>query len=162
MAKIKLRYGEYEIEIDSRDFYVDNQSLGQIIESIATHLEENKGKMISEYNAKTSPEPQQNYQNNLNYLSTLENAEVHEPEYSEPVPIFEEEIRDKIHLLDRNSFFETPRTVSEIVSQLREYGWSASSLHVSKTLAKMAFNKEIQKNSYENRCYYANKTILAN
>ena len=30
MARIKLKLGENEIEVDSRDFYVDNQTLGEI------------------------------------------------------------------------------------------------------------------------------------
>jgi hypothetical protein len=39
MAKIKLKYGENEIEIESRDYYVDNQSIGEVIETITNHLE---------------------------------------------------------------------------------------------------------------------------
>ena len=42
MAKIKLKFGENEIEIESRDFYVDNNTLGDVIESVTTHLEENR------------------------------------------------------------------------------------------------------------------------
>jgi len=37
LAKIKLRIGKDEIEIDSRDFYVDNQTIGKVIEDIALH-----------------------------------------------------------------------------------------------------------------------------
>ena len=37
MARIKLKLGENEIEVDSRDFYVDNQTLGEIIANICTH-----------------------------------------------------------------------------------------------------------------------------
>ena len=33
LAKIKLRVGDSEIEIDSRDFYVDNQTIGKVIET---------------------------------------------------------------------------------------------------------------------------------
>ena len=162
MAKIKLKYGENEIEIDSRDFYVDNQTIGEVIQTITTHLEENKARILDEIPKKNS-ETQKIYQGSMNYLKTLENAEIHEPEYHAPIPIFEEEIRDKIHLLAKKTFFDKPRTVSETVSELREFGWSASPLHVSKALAKMAFNKEIQKNSYQNRSYYcAKKILLAN
>ena len=39
MAKIKLKFGENEIEIESRDFYVDNQTIGEVIQNITTHLE---------------------------------------------------------------------------------------------------------------------------
>jgi len=163
MAKIKLKYGENEIEIESRDFYVDNESIGQVIQSITTHLEENKARILYDHQSINYDGSTKEYQASINYLKSLDNAEVHEPEYTAPVPIFEEEIRDKVHLLASKSFFDKPRTVSETVSQLREFGWNASALHVSKALAKMAFNKEIQKNSYQNRCYYcANKALLAN
>ena len=163
MAKIKLKYGENEIEIESRDFYVDNQSIGEVIQNITSHLEENKARIIDERKSITNSETQKTYEGSMNYLKTLDNAEIHEPEYHNPIPIFEEEIRDKIHLLAKKTFFDKPRTVSETVSELREFGWSASPLHVSKALAMMAFNKEIQKNSYQNRSYYcAKKILLAN
>ncbi len=164
MAKIKLKYGENEIEIESRDFYVDNESIGEVIENITNHLEENKAKFVYDDNPPKKIEKSEiNYQASINYLKSLDNAEVHEPEYQSPIPIFDEEIIDKIYFLNRKSFFNKPRTVSEVVSQLREFGWSASPLHVSKALAKLAFNKKIQKNSYQNRCYYcANKELLAN
>ena len=48
MAKIKLKFGENEIEVDSRDFYVDNQSLGEVIENLAKLMEENQTKPIYE------------------------------------------------------------------------------------------------------------------
>jgi len=31
MARIKLKIGENELEVDSRDFYIDNQTLGEIM-----------------------------------------------------------------------------------------------------------------------------------
>ena len=34
MAKIRVRFGRNEIEIDSRDFYVDNETIGEVIENI--------------------------------------------------------------------------------------------------------------------------------
>ena len=42
MAKIKLKFGENEIEVDSRDFYFDNQTLGEVIENLSKLIEENK------------------------------------------------------------------------------------------------------------------------
>ena len=152
MAKIKLKFGENEIEIESRDFYVDNQTIGEVIENITTHLEENKARIVYDESSQKQP--------NLDYLNSLENAEFHEPEYSAPVQISSDEIKSKLEILSRNSFFNKPRTVSETVSQLREFGWAASPLHVSKALAKMAFNKEILKNSHENRSYYFVKQAL--
>lgn len=151
MAKIKLKFGENEIEIESRDFYVDNNTIGDVIETITTHLEENRGRIIYE---EKPYEHIENKKSNISFLNKLENAEFHEPEYSSPVTIFEEEIEDKIHLLEKKSFFNQPRTAYETVSELREYGWSASSLLVSKVLTKMAHNKQILKNSKDNRSYY--------
>ena len=55
MAKIKLKYGENEIEIESRDFYIDNESIGEVIENITNHLEENKAKIVSDNKIKQAP-----------------------------------------------------------------------------------------------------------
>ena len=161
MAKIKLRFGENEIEIESRDFYVDNNTLGDVIDSVTAHMEANRSRIIIDKKSSYQQiEKENTYQNSLNYLNTLEDAEVHEPEFSSPIPIFVEEIKDKIIFLEKKSFFNQPRTVSDIVSELREYGWSASSLLVSKVLVKMAFNKEILKNSQDKRSYYLSKEAL--
>ena len=160
MAKIKLKFGENEIEVESRDFYVDNETIGEVIQTVTTHLEDTKARLIYDQNPSEENGPISTYQSSVNYLRKLENAEVHEPEHSPPVPILAEEIKDKIHLLEKNSFFNQPRTVSETVSELREYGWAASPLLVSKVLAKMAFNKEILKNSQDNRSYYLIKAAL--
>ena len=56
-------------------------------------------------------------------------------------------------------FFDSPRTVTETVEQLREYGWAASPLDVSKALTKMVFQREFDKNSQNNRNYYSIKKI---
>jgi len=170
MAKIKLKFGENEIEVDSRDFYVDNQSLGEVIENLAKLLEENQTKPIYENPANTFPK-ELNYENpantfpkesNYDSLNSLEDVELFEPEFNEPKPIAAKEIKDKLKILEKNTFFNIPRTVTETVQQLREYGWVASPLDVSKTLVNMASNKEISKNSSENRThYYIQEAILA-
>lgn len=158
MAKIKLKFGENEIEIDSRDFYLDNQTLGDVIRSISKHIEENKAQWI--FTEENTGQSDQIYQENLTYLNKLENAEIHEPEYNPPIPIMAEEIKDKLKILEGNLFFDKPRTVSETVGELMEHGWSASPLYVSKVLAKMALNKEILKDSYDDRSYYVTKKAL--
>ena len=38
MAKIRVKQGDNEIEIDSRDFYVDNDSAAEVIESFDSVL----------------------------------------------------------------------------------------------------------------------------
>lgn len=58
-------------------------------------------------------------------------------------------IQDKIKVLENNSFFGTPRTVSETVEELSKHGWIASPVDVSKTLARMSFNREISNTDIE-------------
>ncbi len=151
MARIKLKLGENEIEVDSRDFYVDNQTLGEVIESISNHLPENQAKIVYETDSTKSTETTHPAQYGLEYL---DDAEAFEPEFNEPKHIDLHEIKSKLRILETSRFFDSPRTVTETVQQLREYGWAASPLDVSKALAKMASNKEIMKNSHENRTHY--------
>jgi len=159
MAKIKLKFGENEIELDSRDFYFDNQTVSEVIENLAKLIEENQTRPIinTPTNIPVSNEP--NYES----LNSLEDVEIFEPEFNEPKPISAAEIKDKLQILEKNTFFNVPRTVTETVQQLREYGWVASPLDVSKALVKMASNREISKNSTENRThYFVQEAILTN
>ena len=39
MAKIRIKQGTNEIEIDSRDFYVDNDSITEVVESLKQLLQ---------------------------------------------------------------------------------------------------------------------------
>ena len=160
MARIKLKLGENEIEVDSRDFYVDNTTLGEIIDDLSNHLPENQAKIVYE-NDDTQKQTQveQTAQYGLEYL---DDAEAYEPEFSEPKYITSHEIKSKLRILETSRFFDSPRTVTETVQQLREYGWAASPLDVSKALAKMASNKEIMKNSEENRTHYFVQELVAN
>lgn len=150
MAKIKLKFGENEIEVDSRDFYVDNQTLGEVIENLAKLMEENQTKPIYE-NPPSNPIINES---NFDSLNSLEDVEIFEPEFNEPKLIQSSEIKDKLQILEKNAFFNVPRTVTDTIQQLREYGWVASPLDVSKALVNMASNKEICKNSTENRTHY--------
>ncbi len=161
MARIKLKVGENEIEVDSRDFYVDNQSLGEVIDNISHHLPENQAKIL--YESKSIPKSSE-AENSTQYgLEYLDDAEVYEPEFNESKYITSHEIKSKLRILETSRFFDSPRTVTETVQQLREYGWASSSLDVSKALAKMASNKEIMKNSDENRThYFVEEALVAN
>jgi len=161
MARIKLKLGENEIEVDSRDFYVDNQTLGEIIDNISQHLPENQAKIVYETDTTQLPtETEHPAQFGLEYL---DDAEAYEPEFNEPKYITSHEIKSKLRILETSKFFDSPRTVTETVQQLREYGWAASPLDVSKALAKMASNKEIMKNSEENRThYFIQESLVAN
>ena len=155
LAKIKLRIGDNEIEIDSRDFYVDNHTIGKVIENITMLLQESSARIMphsTEYGVGES-----------NALSSLENAEVYEPEFGEPVFVPLNELHGKLLILSKNSFFDKPRTVSETVNELREHGWIANPLDVSKILAKMAFGKELRKGKQSDRSFYfVQKELLAN
>jgi len=152
VARIKLKLGENEIEVDSRDFYVDNQTLGEIIDNISQYLPENQAKIVYETETASSPiEVEHPAQFGLEYL---DDAEAYEPEFNEPKYITLHEIKSKLRILETSKFFDSPRTVTETVQQLREYGWATSPLDVSKALAKMASNKEIMKNSEESRTHY--------
>ena len=159
MARIKLKLGENEIEVDSRDFYVDNQTLGEVIQSMSNHLPESHAKVVYETEPVTTPIeiPTQSG------LESLEDAEIFEPEFNEPTRIEANEVKSKLRILETSRFFDSPRTVSEVVEQLSEYGWAASPLDVSKALAKMASNKEILKNSNENRThYFVEESLITN
>ena len=168
MARIKLKIGEREIEVESRDLYVDNQVLSQIITKISNHLPEDKTQAVydTEHVSESQlpptptpapipipPTPQVTYspQSGLEYLY---DAEVYEPEFTEPTHITIKEIPSKLNILESDGFFESQRTVTEILQQLREYGWSANPLDVSKTLVKMAFNKELAQNFSNDRIHY--------
>ena len=151
MAKIKLKIGANEIEIDSRDFYVDNQTLGETIEKILKHLPENNAQIIysdQDLNDIGSSIPLSGG------LESLDDAETFEPEFSDPKPIEYGEIKSKLRILETSGFLHSPHTVGEIAQQLREYGWAASLLDVSKVLSKMATKKEILKNSQSSRTRY--------
>ena len=139
MAKIRVKQGNNEIEIDSRDFYVDNDTAEEVIETLKQLISDKSGNSV---------------------MDSLEDAEFHEPEFSEPVNVTISDIKNKLRILAKNSFFDQPRTVGEAVSQLSEYGWSASPLDVSVSLTKMAFNKEVLKNTQEDRNFYFSKEAL--
>ncbi len=145
MAKIKIRFGTSEIEVDSRDFYLDNQTVGNVIEDLSKHMSGNP-----ETPAREAPAPEAG----RGSLESLRDAEAFEPEFDEPRHIEAGEIRPRLRALESDRFFDSPRTVAETVKQLRESGWDASSLDVSVALARMASSKEISKNSDEDRTYY--------
>ena len=155
MAKIKLRIGDNEIEIDSRDFYVDNTTIRKVIETISTLLQESSARIV--------PYPNEYRLGESNALDSLENAEVYEPEFGEPVFVPINELHGKLKVLSQNSFFDKPRTVSETVNELREHGWVVNPLDVSKILAKMAFSKELRKGKQADRSFYfIQKELLTN
>ena len=161
MAKVRLKLGDNEIEIDSRDFYVDNDTLPQVIADLTARLQESSDKVAPEPEFKVSG-ISETYEKNMDYLQMLRDAEVHEPEFAAPTGITPEELPSRIEELEMNGFFAKPRTVSETVEQLLQHGWIASPLAVSKTLSKMAFNRELMKTSEEKKTFYCKQTPLIN
>ena len=153
MARIKLKLGDNEIEVESRDFYVDNSSLAEIIGNVSHLLHENQAKIVYDVPGQEINESQISQPDQFG-LESLDDAEAFEPEFNEPKSIHFHEIKSKLRILETSGFFNSPRTVTETVQQLREYGWAASPLDVSKSLAKMASNREINKNLQENRTRY--------
>ena len=139
MAKIRIKQGSNEIEIDSRDFYVDNDSVADVVETLKQLLHER---------------PQ------TDVMSSLDNAEFHEPEFSSPAAIAVHDIKNKLRILAKDSFFDQPKSVGETVAQMSEYGWTASPFDVSVALTKMAFNKEFLKNTTDEKNYYISKEAL--
>ena len=74
MAKIRIKQGSNEIEIDSRDFYIDNDSVAHVVETLKQLLHER---------------PQ------TDVMSSLDDAEFHEPEFSSPSTIAVDDIKNK-------------------------------------------------------------------
>ncbi len=149
MAKIRIKHGENEIEIESKDFYIDNQSANEIINNLSVYVKDQSSETL-QYDYAYS-QPSQGH----GVLNMLDEAEIHEPEFAKPIFLDKKQIKSKIRTLAEDGFFDQPRTVSEVVSQLREYGWAAVPLDVSKVLTDMAFNIELQKDLREKRSYYS-------
>jgi hypothetical protein len=154
MARIKIKYGQNEIEIESKDFYIDNESVDQVICNLASYVKDYSSNNIQyEYSNDQS-------QKITEILNPLIDAEVHEPEFVKPAYIDKEQVQSKMQILIRDGYFDHARTVSEVVSQLKEYGWSAVPLDVSKVLTNMAFNHQLQKDLHEKRSYYSSIKLL--
>ena len=190
LARIKVKIGQNEIEVDSRDFYVDNQTFGDVINSIIQALptsQDDKVQITSphlqqEVTDKTELQQQQQQQRWLlqsevttvgdtsskkdttKYLGQIENdVEVFEPEFDEPKPIELCEIGSKLHMLEHEGFFDVRRTVSETVSGLRTHGWEAYTLDVSKMLAYLSTSKQMTRTIDENGAahYITKRSIVA-
>lgn len=162
MAKIRLRFGEKEVEIESRDFYIDNDTASQVISDLAHSLDENTARVVDEDSSfGAAQDIASTYQKNLDYLKMLKDVEFHEPEFTAAVPVSEDDLPDKLDVLESDGFFTKPRTVMETVEQLRDHGWVASPLEVSKELASRAFHKEFAKSVQENKAYYYKEQLIS-
>ena len=78
MARIKIKYGQNEIEIESKDFYVDNESVDQVICNLASFVKDSTPNNIQyEYSFDQSPKTTE-------LLRSLDDVEIHEPEFVKP------------------------------------------------------------------------------
>jgi hypothetical protein len=152
MARIRLKYGQNEIEIESKDFYVDNQSVNEVVNNLSI--------FVKDYSTTTPQYDFAQSSEGTECLNILKDAEIHEPEFTKPVFLDKNQLKNKIKILIEDSFFDHSRTVSEVVSQLHEYGWAAVPLDVSKVLTDMAFNYQLQKELREKRSYYSVANLL--
>ncbi len=177
MARIRLRLGENEIEVDSRDIYVDNQTLGDVIDGLSQHLSDSRAKIvyaieqIADEPILDDPVPSETQvpavleespdASGIPVLAMLDDAEVYEPEFAEPESIPVNKIPSKLLAIEAAGFFEVPRTVTETVQHLRENGWAASSLDVSKAMVAMAAGRRLVKNSVgSHACYTAQRPLI--
>jgi len=154
MARIRIKNGQNEIEIESKDFYVDNHSVNEVVNNLSSFIKDTSTNSLP-YNQSYNPPTR-----GTECLNILEEAEIHEPEFTKPTFLDKSQLRNKIKVLIEDSFFDQSRTVSEVVSQLHEYGWTAVPLDVSKVLTEMAFNYQLQKELREKRSYYSVAQIL--
>jgi len=153
LARIKIKYGQNEIEIESKDFYIDNESIEQVICNLASFVKDPTSNIQYEYSSDQLVQT-------AGLLNSLNDAEIHEPEFVKPIFIDKDHIRSKIQILIGDAFFDQARTVSEVIAQLREYGWSTVPLDVSKVLTNMAFTNELEKELREKRSYYSTVKLL--
>lgn len=154
MAKIRIRYGQNEIEIESKDFYIDNQSADEIINNLSVYVKDQSASTVHYDYSHSQPS------SGNDVLNMLNDAELHEPEFVKPAFLDKRQIKSKIRTLSEDGFFDQSRTVSEVVAQLREYGWAAVPLDVSKVLTDMSFSNELQKDLREKRSYYSIPKIV--
>ena len=154
MARIKIKYGQNEIEIESKDFYVDNHSVNEVINNLSFFVKDQSSNSVQYDHSYSQPLQA------TSCLNMLEDAEIHEPEFTPPTFLDKKQLRNKIKVLIADSFFNQPRTVSEVISQLHEYGWTAVPLDVSKVLTDMAFSYQLQKELREKRSYYSVANML--
>ncbi len=132
MAHIRIKIGSNEIEVDSRDFYVDNDTVQQVVEELIKCIPEN-----------------QQHENKPNYLSDFDSkikeAEFYEPELEDAGPMHShQQIREGLRALhNTDNFFESPRTIQEITQRMQKSRWLTNSKIISKVLTDMTNDNEV-------------------
>ena len=151
MARIKLKIGENEIEVDSRDFYVDNQTLGEIIENITSHLPENQAKIVYETEC-------QNHSKRINnsiwfriHLMMLKHLNLNLMNQNTLLLM---KLNLNLRILETSKFFDSPRTVTETVEQLKRIWMGCKSIRCFKSFSKNGIKQRNYEKFYENRTHY--------
>lgn len=176
MARVRVKIGSSEIEIDSRDFYIDNDTVHEVIDELIKCLPEPKTRPVYKHDPlnqalDTSDDSATVHNNSTRYgsepalgplqtadrldacLGGIKEAEAREPEfedgYLDDNPLHSHlQIREGLQALcDAGGFFDSPRTVYDVVRKLQNDGWLTNSHIVSQVLTEMADCKEIARNS---------------
>ena len=129
MAHVRIKIGDNEIEIDSRDFYVDNDTVHQVVEELI----------------KCMPKQHAQKPNYLSDFDKIKEAEFCEAELEDAEVVHShQQIREGLEGLHNiGHFFEIPRTVQEITQRMQKDRWLTNSNIISKVLADMANDNEI-------------------
>lgn len=174
MARVRIKIGDNEIEIDSRDFYIDNDTIHEVIDKLTKCMPEPKAPLVyaqqnslkqtldvfDDSNVNENDIKSESAQSSVHLNACLENiqeAEAYEPEFADDcsndncvdTPVHSHlQIKEGLQALrDTNGFFDSPRTKSDITQKLQNDGWLTNSRIVSAVLAEMVDCKEITKNS---------------
>lgn len=161
MARVRIKIGQNEIEIDSRDFYADNDTIHAVINSMIAclppeahpaALPDMRRTEMSEahpdrtfHNLSLRQEPKDRDSVAATF-DGIQDAEAYEPEFADSLSGSHTHLQIRtalLTLIETDTFFDSPHTVPDIVWKLREGGLRTASLEVSKALAEMVACREI-------------------
>ena len=88
LARIRIKHGQNEIEIESKDFYVDNHRVNEVVNNLSVFVKDHN----------PSP-PQYDYSDEQSTqgtecLNMLPDAEIHEPEFTKTTFLDKKQIRN--------------------------------------------------------------------
>jgi len=154
MARIRIKCGQNEVEIESKDFYIDNQTAGEIINNLSVYVKEGApGGMQYEYSYGQEAR-------NPGVLNMLEDAEVHEPEFVRPSPLHKGEIRDKIRTLVEDAFLTSRGPCQRWSRSCTSTAGRQYRLTYQRSLRTWRFGNELKKDLKDRRSYYSAARIL--
>ncbi len=181
MARVRVRLGDGEVEIESRDFRVDNENAAGIVAALARYARgatteasppvaappraeavllasapPSHCSPLPPAEAAGAPAPPADKAPDVSsVLDCLDDAEAPEPEFEEEDAAPPPDVRGRLRALGSGSFFDSPRTALDAAERLRERGWGASAMDVSRALSEMALGRELVRDSRGCRIYYS-------